>query len=421
MHIYFSGIGGAGIGSLALVARDAGLAVSGSDQEASRNTKKLAAAGIRIDIGQTGQKIAAAHQADPIDWMVVSAAIPPGHTELQFAMNHGIKISKRHELLNYIIAEKRLKLIAVSGTHGKTTATGMLVWILTQLGLAVSYSIGTNLAFGASGKYTLDSKYFVYEADEFDRNMLQFQPYISLIPALEYDHPDIYKDVEDYKAAFRKFISQSHCTYTWTDIGKYLGFQDQTCLHFLDPQDSSSAELTLAGEHNRRHAQLVTKAAHDLLQTPYSELHTAINAFPGTERRFEKLAEHLYSDYAHLPAEIAATLQLAGELSQNIVAIYQPHQNIRQHSIQDHYGDCFRLAKKIYWLPTYLSREDSNLPILKPTDLLARLNPAIQERTEAAEMDKELVKKVNEHRRNDDLVVVMGAGSIDPWTRQNLI
>jgi UDP-N-acetylmuramate--alanine ligase len=419
MNIYFCGIGGAALSALALLAHDCGLNVAGSDNQPSRNTDLLKKQGVTVFTSQTGTEIASIHVIQPIDWMIVSSAILDTNPEVQFAKKNGIKISKRHELLNEIIQQKNLKLIAVSGTHGKTTATAMLVWLFKRFKQPVSYSIGTNISFGPSAAYVQGSEYFVYEADEYDRNFLNFRPYISLIPSLDYDHPDTFADIADYKSAFKTFITQSHCTYTWSNVADYLNIENKSCLHVLDQADLKIKDFRLTGAHNRHHAFLTTKVIQDIFpHCSRPSLLNAINAFPGTERRFEKLADNLYTDYAHHPDEIAATLQLASELSDSIVVVYQPHQNRRQHVVQDLYKDCFGHAKKVYWLPTYLSREDPKQLVLNPTDLINKLtNPTI---AQAAEMNEELVQAVNNHRQSGDSVIVMGAGSVDAWTRQNL-
>ena len=162
MHIYFSGLGGVGIGPLAEIARDAGYAVSGSDLHENLMTRQLQEAGITVSIGQDGSQIAAVHEKAPIDWVVYTASLPADHAELRFAHDHGIRTSKRDELLATIIEEKDLKLIAVSGTHGKTSTTGMLIWTLKQLDVPISYSVGTTLNFGPSGAYNPESRYFIY-------------------------------------------------------------------------------------------------------------------------------------------------------------------------------------------------------------------------------------------------------------------
>src|SRR5690606_17383423 len=175
MNIFFSGIGGVAIGPLCEIALDAGYQVQGSDRHPSLITDRLERRGIPISVGeQDGTYLRERHQLHPIDWLIYTSALPGNHPELQLAKEVGIKTEKRDELIAHIIKEKRLELIAVAGTHGKTTTTGMFVWALKKLGIPVSYSVGTTLSWGPSGVYDSTSKYFVYECDEFDRNFLHF-------------------------------------------------------------------------------------------------------------------------------------------------------------------------------------------------------------------------------------------------------
>ena len=192
MHVYCSGIGGVGIGPLAMLALDAGYEVSGSDAQNSEMVELLQKRGATISLTQTGAEIAAAHQQKPIDWFIYSSALKEDHPELLFAGKNGIRTSKRDDFLNELISVHELQLIAVAGTHGKTTTTGMLVWALQQLKVPVSYSIGTSLSFGPPAQYTPGSEFFIYECDEFDRNFLHFHPQLSLIPSVDYDHADTY-------------------------------------------------------------------------------------------------------------------------------------------------------------------------------------------------------------------------------------
>lgn len=418
MHIYFSGIGGVAIGPLAEITHDAGYQVSGSDSQDGLMTTQLRTRGLTVHIGQDGTHIAEVHATHPIDWFVYTAALPADHPELTFARAHGIRTSKRDELLAHFITDKNLQLLAVSGTHGKTTTTGLLVWVLQQLGVPTSYSVGSTLSFGPSGKYEPESRYFVYECDEFDRNMLHFHPHLSLIPSLDHDHVDTYPTADDYRRAFVQFIEQSDFALLWEKDLRYLKADPMADLEAYDELLDLS-HLTLAGDHTRHNAYLVERAVLRLFpDTSVDTLRAAINSFPGTARRMEKLAPNLYSDYGHHPVEIAATLQLARELSDQVILVYQPHQNTRQYEIRSMYTDCMTAAEHVYWLPTYLSREDPSLPLLTPAELTEQL--ANRRDVTFAELNDDLWKLIEHDSQQGKLVLLMGAGSIDGWARQQL-
>ena len=418
MHIYFAGLGGVAIGPLAQIAHDAGYKVSGSDTSENLMTSELHKRGIIVSLGQDGSQIAATHEKNPIDWFVYTAALADDHPELVYVRGQGIRTSKRDELLAEIIVQKNLKLLAVSGTHGKTTTTGMLVWVLKQLGQPVSYSVGTTLSFGPSGQFDKNSEYFVYECDEFDRNMLHFDPALTLITSLDYDHADTYPTSEDYKQAFVQFLEKSDYSILWEKDLRFLKTDVRADLEAYDEWKDLS-HLTLAGDHVRHNAFLVERALIRLFpDIEPAKIVDAINSFPGTSRRFEKLAENLYSDYGHHPVEIAATLQLAHEVANKVVLVYQPHQNVRQHEIRNEYGDCMELAEAIYWLPTYLSREDPALEILTPEQLTVSLTNS--DIVTYAELDDGLWAEIEKHRAAGNLVLCMGAGDIDTWVRSNI-
>lgn len=411
MNIYFSGIGGVGIGPLAEIAIDAGYSAIGSDSTPSLTTNELEKRGVSISYDQDGSFLKSSHLENPIDWFVHTAALAPDHPELLMAKSLGIRTGKRDELLSAIIAEKNLKLIAVAGTHGKTTTTGMVVWILQRLGLEVSYSVGSTLSWGPAGLYRPDSQYFVYECDEFDRNFLHFSPYLSLITSVDYDHPDTYQTKQSYMEAFSEFAHKSQQVIAWRRDASQMNLPENSWC--LGPDEI--AKVKIPGLHNRQNATLVLKAV-EYLGLDSEKARLDFNNFPGTNRRFEKIADNLYSDYGHHPVEIAATLQLAREISDEVVLVYQPHQNIRQHEIKDQYTDQFELAQKVYWLPTYLSREDPNLAILTPKQLYK--NVANIQNIEQADLDDTLWHNIQEARSEGRLVLCMGAGSIDGWLRQ---
>ncbi len=420
MRIYFAGIGGVGIGPLAAIAKEAGYDVAGYDKAMSPMVEELLSKDVEISIGTGLSEIMAAHQHKPIDWLVVTAAIPQDDPVLKFARDHHIRISKRDELINQLIKDKRQRLVAVSGTHGKTTTTAMLAWLFKQFDIPENHSIGTRVSFAPSGSFSDDGRYFIYEADEYDRNMLHFHPDVALITSLDYDHPDVYPTRDDYKKAFVQFTKQSKKTFAWQEDLDYIGVKTaENKVVAVDELLTQEDTITLPGHHYRRNALLACAVFDSLFpELRFEQIVAAINRFPGTQRRFERLAENLYTDYGHHPAEIAAMLQLARELSKHVVLVYQPHQNIRQHEMADQYKDCFNQARHVYWLPTYLSREDPQLPVLTPKQLIAKLdNPKI---AEPAQMNEDLIHAIRRELDHRSLVLVMGAGDVDKWVREHL-
>lgn len=415
MNIYFSGIGGVGIGPLAEIASDAGHYIAGSDANKSPVSYQLETKGVVISYNQDGSFLEQVHAEHPLDWFIYTAALPDDHPELVKARQLGIQTGKRDELISDIIKEHGLKLIAVAGTHGKTTTTGMLVWAFKQLHIPVSYSVGSTLTFGPSGRYDDNAQYFVYECDEFDRNFLHFTPYLSLITSVDYDHPDTYPTQNDYTAAFQQFIDHSDHVIMWQrEVER--GLRPPSTAWTLTKEEV--LPLHLIGSHNRENGTLVAKACEYLSIGSFATVPEAIDSFPGTARRFEQLASGLYSDYGHHPVEIASALQLARELSEHITLVYQPHQNTRQHQVRSDYTDCMELADKIFWLPTYLTREDPSLPILTPENLTEHLtNKSV---VEYKQLDDDLWQSIESERSRGQLVLIMGAGTIDGWAREHL-
>ncbi len=416
MNVYFSGLGGVAIGPLAEIALDAGHTVFGSDLEESLTTTELRERGFNVVIGQDGSFLRETHAATPLDWFVYTAALPANHPELTAAKELGIRTGKRDEFLAEFIKDHNLKLIAISGTHGKTTTTGMAVWSLKQLGIPVSYSVGSTLSFGPSGSYEPGSEYFVYECDEYDKNLLHFSPYLSLLTSIDYDHPDTYPTEEDYKATFRQYISQSDKTIAWQRDLDYIEQEPNDSIWALN--ENEQIAIDLLGVHNRRNATLVAKALDYIKIADQSSRIDVLAKFPGTDRRYETLTENLVSDYGHHPEEIAATLQRAREGAEKIVLVYQPHQNWRQHFIRDQYTNQFELAEKVFWLPTYLTRENPDQPVLSPQDLT--INLTNRDSVEYAELNHALWNEIQKARDAGYLVLAMGAGTIDGWVREQL-
>ena len=428
MHIFFSGIGGTAIGPLALIAKQAGYDVSGSDKQDSQYIAYLRRKGVEdIHIGQTYEQIAHAHSQKSINWFVYSSAVAienPDAPELSFCAEKSIKTSKRDELLNQIISDKKLKLVAVAGTHGKTTTTAMFIWMFKQLGLPVSYSVGAKIPFGDMGQYQSDSEYFIYEADEFDRNFLAFEPHLSVITGVSWDHHEIFPTREDYQAAFREFIQQSEGTELWQEDFEYLAMKPQDNYAVLDSSDQGINALELPGLYNRLDAWLVLKAMHQLTNEPLEKLVKIMNRFPGLQRRMEQIVPGLYSDYAHTPEKIRGAMSVATEMAaekgKRVIVVYEPLTNRRQHYMANDYKDCFSGADKVYWVPSYLAREDPNKRIITPEEMITHLaDPSI---VEPQSRDERLKKLIENHLKNGDMVVAMAGGggdSLDEWLRTN--
>ena len=405
MNIYISGISGTGMGPLALMAKQAGHTVFGSDRSAGPIVPELEKENIEFEIGSQDGSFLEKHD---IDWFVYTSALPEDHPELKLAREKGIKCTKRDELIDFLVKELGLKMVAVAGTHGKTTTTSMIIWACKNLNIPAAYLVGTTLGFAESGKYEKGDKFFIYEADEYDRNFLKFHPWLSCITFVSYDHPDIYKTEEEYKEAFKQFESQSE--------NIIRGGEARTM-------------IKLAGQARREDATTAMKAIKEMSQASdvwktEEQIINVLNKFPGVGRRFERIADGVYTDYAHHPEEIEATIEIANEEAKmtgkkGVVAIYEPHQNTRQHEVKDGYKDVFNSAKKVFWLPTYLTREDESLKVLTPEDFIKDLSdPGV---AEPAEMNDDLATRLKNLQKDGYLILLMTAGPADPWLRKVMV
>ena len=430
MKVYISGISGTGMGPLALMAKAAGFDVCGSDLARGAIYEELIQNGIEVAIGeQTGEFLRKRLEENGVDWFVYTTALPKDHPELKLAQETGIKNTKRDDFTAFLVDELNLKMIAVAGTHGKTTTTAMIVWAALRLGLKASYIVGTTLGFAPSGMYHRGDRYFIYEADEYDRNFLKYHPWLAVIPAVSYDHPDIYPTQEDYDKAFLQFKQQSNSIIEYRDgkIFQQLSNDEYTnSSGIYRPED-----FKLAGRVRRIDAALAANAVFDMQQDHFSHrgadvkydhetLIKVLDDFPGVGRRFEKITERVYTDYAHHPEEIVATIGVAKEEARRIgakgiVVVYQPHQNTRQHEVRAGYRDSFAGIDKLYWLPTYLTRENPDLPVLTPEVLISGLRDSTI--AEPAQPNEDLARQLKDYLERGFLVVLMTAGPADQWLR----
>jgi UDP-N-acetylmuramate-alanine ligase len=183
------------------------------------------------------------------------------------------------------------------------------------------------------------------------------------------------------------------------------------------------ATLALKGRFNRLDAWLALTAVHRVTNEPLAKLISIVNRFPGLSRRMEAIAPNLYSDYAHTPEKIRGAMSVASELAaehnQNVVVVYEPLTNRRQHFMIDDYKDCFAGASIVYWLPSYKAREDPRQRIIEPAELIERLSdPGL---AKPAQRDKKLKNLIEEHLKNNDMVIAMngsGGDGLDEWLRR---
>ncbi len=429
MHIFFSGIGGTATSGLALIAHQMGHQISGSDLQPSSYISYLEQQGIsNIYIGQTAESISNLHKRTPIDWFVFSSAVSisnPNHPELLFCKENNIKISKRDDLINEILSQNNLKLLAVSGTHGKTTTTAMAIWLFKQLEIPVSYLVGAKTNFSPMAHYDPRSEYFIYECDEFDRNFLAFHPYISIISGVSWDHHEIFPTETDYIEAFQQFTEQSQSVVLWQEDSKILNKSSITKARVEDTSNPNINDIKLTGLYNRRDAWLVVCALQQLTNESPEKLIELINSFPGVSRRFEKLAENLYTDYAHTPEKITGAIDVAKEAltkDQKIVVVYEPLTNRRIHYTKDLHKNLFDIVDYLYWVPSFLAREDPAQDILTPTELIDSLSDTSKSKAKPKELNEDLKSTIDTHLSSGDLVLCLsggGTGSLDDWLRKN--
>ena len=399
--IYFSGINGVGISPLAELAQDMGVEVCGSDMRRGELAPELEKRGIEVYYGKQDGEFLKKKIAEGVEWFVYTSALTQDHPELIAAREAGIRVSKRDEWLNEFLDKNNLKMLAVAGTHGKTTTTSMLIWVFHELGMPLNYAVGTSLPWAGRSNYDPRSEYFAYECDEFDRNFLAFHPYVASIVSVDYDHADIYPTVEDYQAAFAQFESQSDIVVKNTTIDE---------------------RITLPGELRRKDASVVLETMRHLCDEPDEKIIEILNRFPGAERRFEEVSKNVFTDYGHHPEEIKATVEMAKEMRnrgnfKGVAMVYEPLQNRRQYQVRDNYGDVFAGIDKLFWVPTFQLREDPNQPVLTPEDLIPYMNnPEI---AEPAELNDELSQKLHQ-LRDDGWMILMEAGGAtgDEWLRK---
>lgn len=373
-RIHLIGIGGAGMSGLAWAARRLGAEVSGSDRNESSYTERLRAAGVKVALGHD-----AANLPDGAE-VVISTAIPDSNPELVSARESGRKIRHRSELLAELCSSRRQ--IAVAGTHGKTTTTGMLAWALRELGQDAGFFIGGELPGFGPGQENVnsgwgDGEWVVVEADESDGSFVNLDPEIAVITNVEMDHHERWGNVATLRRAFSDFVSQADSlVISATEIERFQGMPalDRKVIGF-DEGEPGPRELRLKvpGVHNRLNARAAIAALVAAGFDP-DQAAEALSGFTGVKRRQEFKGEvngaRVFDDYAHHPTEVAMTISALRELQpRRLVAVFQPHLYSRTRVFSQQFGAALAAADEIVVLDVYAAREEPIGPLAEVTGM----------------------------------------------------
>lgn len=386
---HFIGIGGTGLSAIARVLLERGEHISGSDREASPLSELLSQAGVKVSIGHAAANINGATR------VVRSSAVGEDNVEVQAARAKGLPVYKRAEFLEQLLADQHV--IGVAGSHGKTTTTAMLAWLLSALNQRPGYIIGSLAANLGANAAAGGGRLFVIEADEYDYMFLGLRPRYALVTNVEHDHPDMFATPADFQAAFERFVdrlqpdgeliacaddagaaallayaaghgyktsSYAH-SHEGTDYRMQIISTDGAGYCFTahhGEQELARVQLQVPGLHNALNALGALAVAHKL-GLNMGEAALALADFRGTSRRFEVRGDvagvTVVDDYAHHPSEIRTTLAAARAryAGRRIVAVWQPHTYSRTQTLAAGYATAFADADRVLVLDVYAARE----------------------------------------------------------------
>ncbi len=387
-HVHLIGIGGSGISSIARVLLEKGYTVSGSDRALSSLALDLRSAGAMVFEGHSAQNISGA------DLVVRSSAIADDNVEVVAALEKGIPVLKRSDFLGSLMKEDIG--IAVAGSHGKTTTSAMMAWALKILGTDPSYILGGVSNDLHNNAHAGTGKYFVIEADEYDRMFLGLQPDVILLTNIGYDHPDCFPTIEEYETVFRQFVARlepggiiaaNYADSTRLHLFKSTPLDHVGLTYGLNPQADYCAinlrvnengcfssdvvfknkvlttlDLKVPGEHNVLNTLGVFAVLHQM-GFAQAKIADALSHFTGTGRRFEIIGEvngvTVIDDYAHHPAKIQATLAAARVRfpGHRIIAVWQPHTYSRTRALAAEFIQSFQNADLVIISEIFASRE----------------------------------------------------------------
>jgi UDP-N-acetylmuramate--alanine ligase len=413
-RIHFIGIGGIGMSALARHYLHEGWQVSGTDAAESELTQKLGEEGATVAYTQDGALVT---EHTP-DLVVYTEAIAKDNPELLVAKERGIETINYFEALGRVANE--YYLIAVAGTHGKTTTTAMLADILEEASLDPTVVVGSLRSKTGSNYRPGRSKYMIVEACEYKRDFLTLTPDVLVITNLEHEHVDYYKNLADVQAAFRELAGQVReggavvCDPSDPAVQPVIDGQALSTVDYRSHIDLN-LKLHLPGLHNRQNAAAASAAAAHL-GIESATIKQALENFAGTWRRFEYQGDvngaPVYDDYAHHPTEIVASVAGARELypDKKLTVVFQSHTYSRTRELRGDFVAALSKADRVFMLPIYAARAEDRAGI-NTEDLVADLTKVGTEaqlfHTHAA-----AALEIKETVGNGDVVLIMGAGDV---------
>lgn len=411
MKVHFMGVSGSGVKSVYTIASKMGFDVSGCDLKTGGHDTN--------------------HVKD-IDKVVVSPAVlfqNPNHPEVVEAKQKGILMTWEEFAAKFILKDK--KLIAVCGTHGKSTTTAMVGRLLEDCGFDPLVILGAHVpAWGENGRYGT-GEWAVIEADEFNDNFLHYEPSIIILNNIEFDHPDYFKNESDVFESFKKFVQklkQNKVLIANIDDGgvrKLLDDVDTTDLKVIKYRSSDWDDglvLKVLGEHNKLNALGVIKLG-EFLKIEKERIYESLSNFSGIGRRMEYLGESksgllVYDDYAHHPTAVKSTLHGARQHfgDKKIFAVIEPHGFSRTSQLLNSYEGAFDDADGVIIGPIFKARDKETFGMdnKKVAEVSGHKNIF------ACDNLDQVMTLLRDKTKSDEVIIVMGAGESNLWAQQIL-
>lgn len=452
-RVHIIGIGGIGMSAIAEVMASRGVIVQGSDQKDSANLRRLSAKGIKVFIGHDAANLAG------VSHVVISTAVKKGNVELEAAHALGLPVHRRADALAALMMDYRT--ISVTGSHGKTTTTAMIAWMMERAGLDPTAIVGGVLGAWGSNTRIGKSRWMVVEADESDGTFIRLPTEIGIVTNIDPEHLDYYGSEDGLHTAFETFfrnIPQTGLAIAGIDHpvvralverlaaaqemppmaafgrsadahvrvgnvytnGGSVSFDIEAIEHANQPALQNTAlKLAVPGAHNALNAAAAIAVGHHI-GLPADVILGALATFEGVDRRFTQTGIWngiaIYDDYAHHPAEIEAVLSAArGAAKGNVIAIVQPHRFSRLQSLFEGFCRCFRDADMVLVAPVYPAGESPNG--FDSDRLVEGIRRSGHTRVYPLDGEDALAPAIAAMARPGDLVIGLGAGSISEWAR----